>query len=233
MVAWSFSRINKFRQCPLKSYWMDYAPKADKVKEPPSDIFEKGKIIHKEMEDSVKLSRPLTAELALPGGKVMDMRYHQPLVDTLSSFPTVLVEQQEAFTEDLAVTSWFASNVWCRVVWDIVAITGDGTRAICGDYKSGKPRPDSDQLDLFAASLMTRYPQIETVGSQYYFLEHRKYTNHVVHRKAVPHIWQKFGEEANQIDHAMTTGNWEARPGRHCDWCPVPKSKCSFSKVDG
>lgn len=233
-LAWSFSRINKFRQCQLKSFWMDYAPKAMKVKEPPNPIFEKGKIVHKEMELAAHRNRPLTDSLKLPdGGKPMDMTPHQPVLDALTAFPTVLVEQQVAFTEDLQETSWFGKDVWCRVIWDIVAINDDNTVAICGDYKTGKPRPDSDQLDLFAASLMTKYPSLEKVKSQYYFLEHRKFTDHVVYRSAVPHIWQKFGEEAEQIVIARDTGNWEPNPGFACNYCPVPKSKCQFSQVEG
>ena len=42
-LAWSYSRLNKFRQCQLKSWWMDFAPKHMKVKEPPNPIFDKGK----------------------------------------------------------------------------------------------------------------------------------------------------------------------------------------------
>jgi len=232
-IAWSYSRLNKFRQCPLKSFWMDYAPKAVKVVEPPNPIFEKGTRMHKAMEQAIKNGTPLPEALDVGRGETIDMRHMQPWVDQLRRFPHLLVEKQLAFTEDLKETSWFAKDVWVRVIWDVAALVEDMTLGVMGDHKSGKPRPDSDQLDLFAASMLRKFPKLEVVDTQLYFMEHRKHTNHRVHRSAEPHIWQRFGEEVEKIVIAKDTGNWEPCPGFHCKWCPVPKSKCSHSQVEG
>lgn len=221
-VAWSYSRLNKYRQCPLKSYWMDYAPKQAKVVEPPNPIFEKGKEWHTYMENAIKRGDQLPEFL----------QQTKPLVDAIRSFPEVYVEQQLAFTEDLKETSWFGKDVWCRVIWDVAALNHDRSAMIVGDHKTGKPRPDSDQLELFAASAFRRFPSVQEVRTQYYFLEHKKYSSQVFHRKSEDHIWQKFGEEASLIATSKETGDWPARPGKHCDWCHVPKSKCAYSQVE-
>lgn len=236
-IAWSYSRLNKFRQCQLKSFWMDYAPKAVKVTEPPNPIFEKGQRMHTAMEKALKQGIPLPADLKVPGKnggeEIVDLTHLQNWVDTIRKLPHVYSEQQLAFTEDLKETSWFAKDVWVRVIWDVAALISDKTHGLIGDFKSGKPRADSDQLELFAASMFRKFPELEVVDSQFYFLEHRKHTNHRVHRSAEPHIWQKFGEEAERINIAQETGNWEPCPGHHCKWCPVPKSKCGHSQVEG
>lgn len=541
-VAWSYSRLNKFRQCQLKSFWMDYAPKAVKVTEPPNPIFEKGQQWHKHMEHAISRGVPLPDFLS----------HLEPVVEAFRSAPEIHVEKQLAFTEELNQTSWFGKDVWCRVIWDAACRDGkvahmadwkglaldtplptptgwatmgevqegdvlfdsqgqpcsvvgksevhhrpcfkitfdDTSSVVCDDehlwmvngevmsttkikealhskhqrfhkvlvaeplvcqeapdlpidpyvlgcwlgdgkhtsgeickpdaefwtnieargydigadiggkdhcrastvyglrtqlretgllrnkhipdcfkrasydqrvlllqglmdsdgsvnsvrqqcifsstdkrlsddvfellcslgqrplqstvlakgfgleveaypisfkpqkglipfalgrkgdrvkdwnkghswrrlikyidpvetvptqciavdspdhtylctkhmiptHNTGKPRPDSDQLELFAASVFQAFPDVEEVHTYFVFLEHRKYTHDVFYRSAAKHIWQKFGEAAEQIVLAKETGNWEPCPGHHCKWCPVPKSKCQHSRVEG
>lgn len=220
--AWSFSRLNKYRQCPLKSYWMDYAPKDQRVKEPPNPIFEKGNDMHKAMELAVKKDRELPVHLM----------HTRPIVDAIRRAPVQMVEEKMAFTQELKPVTFFDQNCWVRVIHDILVLNADQTHAVCIDWKSGKPRPESDQLELFAGSVFTKYPSVETVDTYYGFLEHKKFARMTYHKKMEDHIWQKFGEEAYQIEHAYKTGDWQPCPGKQCEWCPVPKSKCRYSKVD-
>jgi hypothetical protein len=234
-IAWSYSRLNKFRQCQLKSFWMDYAPKAMKVVEPPSPIFEKGQRMHKAMENALKRGAPLPSDLKVPNGtgkeESVNLTALEPIVAAIRNSDQMWVERQLAFTEDLRDTSWFAKDVWCRVIWDAAGKEGNKINMV--DWKSGKPRPDSDQLELFAASVFQANPDTEEVHTFFVFLEHAKYTHDVFYRSSLAHIWQKFGEEAERIELAQETGNWEPCPGYHCKWCPVPKSKCSHSQVEG
>lgn len=231
-LAWSFSRIERFRKCQMQSFWMDYAPKHMKVKMPSSPIFDKGNQMHKCMEQSLRQGHPLPAELPVATGDVVDLSSLRPIVGCLQGYEQLWVEEQMAFTKDLRPTGWYDDDVWVRVIWD--AAGRRGTRVDMCDWKSGKPRPGSDQLQLFAASVFTRLPDVEEVHTYFVYMEHRKYTHDVFYRSSVDHIWQKFGEEAEQIVLADETGNWEPNPSDfNCKWCPVPKSKCQFSRVEG
>lgn len=219
-VATSYSRIKKFRQCQMKSWWMDYAPKHMKVKEPPNEIFEKGKQWHTNME------RAILGQNGLPP----QQESLQRIVEALKRMPEKYVEKQMAFREDLTQTSWFGDDVWMRVIWDFGGKDGNILHLI--DWKTGRPRPDDDQLELFAASGFRMFPDVDEVHTYFVFMEHNRYTHDTFYRSAETHIWQKFGEEAEQIKLAMETGNWEPNPGNHCRYCPVPKSKCQYSQVD-
>jgi hypothetical protein len=190
-----------------------------KVKEPPNPIFEKGKKWHKDMENAV------LGRCALPP----HLRALQPVVEIIKDMPEKFIEKQFAFTEDLKLTSWFGSDVWVRVIWDVGAKDGNVLHIV--DWKTGKPRPDEDQLELFAASGFTLFPDVTEIHTYFIFLEHNKYTHDVFHKNVEGHIWQKFGEEAELINIAQETGNWEPKPGFHCKYCPVPPSKCSHSEL--
>lgn len=220
-VAWSFSRIKRYRKCQLQSWFMDYCPKQFKVVEPPNPIFEKGKKWHKDMERSI---------LGL-AGLPPHLTALQPVADVIKNMPQVFVEKQMAFTVDLKPTGWFEDDVWCRVIWD--AAGKDGKVLHLVDWKTGKPRPDEDQLELFAASGFRMFDDVEEVHTYFVFMEHQKYTHDVFKRSMEDHIWMKFGEEAEQIALSLENGNWEQNPGKHCDYCPVPQSKCPKSKVPG
>jgi len=230
-IAWSWSRLDRYRKCPLQSFWMDYADKADKVQQPPNPVFEKGKKMHKAMEDALNRGLPLPAAMPVPGGQTVRLDHLQPVVGSMSASERLWVENQLAFTKDLRPTSWFGKDAWVRVIWD--AACKNGTKVNVCDWKSGAPKAALEQLELFAASVFTALPDVEEVRTHLVFLEHRKYTHDVFYKSSEKHIWQKFGEEAEQIQISMETGNWEPNPGFACKYCPVPKSKCQYSQVEG
>lgn len=231
-IAWSWSRLNRYRKCQLQSFWMDYAPKAEKVVEPPNPIFEKGKIMHSSMESALKKGTPLPAGMPVPGGQIVDLSHLEGVVSSLRNSERLWVENQLAFDKNLRPTSWFGKDAWCRVIWDAAGKNSNKINMI--DWKSGRPKAEPEQLELFAASVLTALPEIEEVHTHYVFLEHKKYTHDVFYKSAANHIWQKFGEEAERIQISYETGHWEPDPGDFkCRYCPVPKSKCQYSQVEG
>lgn len=123
-IAWSWSRLNRYRKCQLQSFWMDYAPKAEKVIEPPNPVFEKGKKMHKSMEDALNRGTPLPAGMPVPGGQVVDLSHLEGVVSSLRNAERLWVENQLAFDKNLRPTSWFGKDAWCRVIWDAAAKRG-------------------------------------------------------------------------------------------------------------
>jgi CRISPR/Cas system-associated exonuclease Cas4 (RecB family) len=199
---------------------MDYAPYKQRIKEPPNPIFEKGNRMHKEMEEGIRDGKELSSEVA-------NMK---PLVEAIRRQPIVQVEQKQALSEDRKpLPDFFDKQTWVRVIWDVMAFDQSQVVGFIGDFKSGRVRPDSDQLQLFAAAAFDTIPTLERVTSSFIFMEHNKFTQETYERKQAPHIWQKFGEEVHEIEHSMETGEWTPRPGHHCKYCPVPKSHCPHS----
>jgi hypothetical protein len=188
--------------------------------------------MHSKMEFAIKNNEPLPAGMPVPGGQVVDLSHLTGLTQAIRSSQRVWVEEQLAFDINLRPTSWFGKDVWCRVIWDAAAKNGPVLNLF--DWKSGKPKTEPEQLELFAASAFTLIPDLEEVHTHYVFMEHRKYTKDVFYRSSADHIWQKFGEEAELIAISNETGNWEPNPSDfRCRYCPVPKSKCQYSQVEG
>lgn len=224
--AWSYSRLNKHRTCPLQSYWLNYAPKGQRIKTPPNPAMVRGKFGHSYCENSIN---KIMAGIEPP--EHHDFGHIVPVLRDLVKVhgQQIHLEQQLAFRQDLTETTWYGKDVWVRVIMDYLGINGSHADMI--DWKTGKPRPD-DQLELFAGAVFVKYPQIQTVTAYYVFLDHKttieKSYNRDIHFLS---IWDKFREEVDAtIQTAFDEGTWEATPNNLCGWCSVPKTHCHHAK---
>ena len=157
---------------------------------------------------------------------IFDFRFLQHFCDTINKATQVLPELQVTFNARMNEVSWFDKKAWCRVIFDLLIIVGDFALII--DWKTGKVKPYSDQLKLFAGAVMTKYPQVKRVLSAYVWLEHptqapvwAEYT-----RKDQEAIWMEFGDRAELIQLANESGNWPAKKNMFCGWCDASESQC-------
>ncbi len=219
-LAWSYSRLKCFEECPKKFYHLNVLKD---VKEAPSEAMEAGTRAHKALELRVKEGKalpPLLAHLE-PLCQVFDaarLRGHE-----------VLTECQLAFTRDFAPTGWFDRNVWVRVILD-VAVVGS-TKAMVPDYKTGKRNPDWDQLKLFAAASFLRWPRLKSVTTQFIWTKDGAEDSEVFEADCAPDIWAEFIPRVERMQEANRTNNWPKTPNRLCGWCPLFKQhKCEGDK---
>lgn len=219
--AISWSRLERFEQCPLKSYWMDFAPKHAKIKQGFSPILEKGKQWHSHMERGLKTRKPLPEEVAA----------FQPMVNAILAAPgNLLVEHQLALTERYQKCNWFSSNAYWRTVYDVIVVADTATSI---DWKTGKVKDQvSDQLKFSAASAMLAWPKIKTIKNYYAWLEHP----HVplspvtIERTQLPAIMTEFEERAEAVKIAVEQEMWEAKPSGLCRFCPCTKAHCKYAE---
>ena len=100
---------------------------------------------------------------------------------------------------------------------------------LLGDYKTGKVKPESSQLELFAAMKMSEDKTINRAKTMFIWLQHGKTTVQDVHRDDVPTIWGNFMARVNRLDNAFQQDKWPAKPSGLCrEWCPVGKKHCEF-----
>lgn len=216
MIAWSFSPLTQYRNCP-KQYQEVRIFKnfADTDRESEGLIW--GNRVHKAVQDALTVGTPL------PTG--MDM-----WTDIVEQFRktkgTLYVEQQYAITEGFQPCDWFSKQTWCRAIVDALWIDGAVAKAV--DWKTGKKKPGSDQLALMAGVIFCHYPQVEEVRTLYVWLKTGQVTSETFYRKDIPTIWQLFLPDVKRLENAVATGTFPPRTSGLCSqWCPVVT--CQFN----
>jgi hypothetical protein len=191
------------------------------VKQGETEEMRWGNEVHKHLENRVKDGTELPESLSHLEGLVRKITKADGEIHT---------EQQMAINADFQPVSWFAKDAWCRGIVDIGI--KQGKRYWVGDYKTGKRRPDSDQLMLFAALSMHHDPDVDTVRTSFIWLRDRKLDTEKFVRDGIPDIWKHFMVKIARLEKAYESDKWIPKPSGLCGWCPLTKAHCEFSKKD-
>ncbi len=216
VVPWSYSSVTAFETCPRR---FKLTRLTKEVTEPQTEATIHGNEVHKALE------KHLTGEQHLP------QKYAQylPLVEKVKAKPGKrLVEFKFALTKSFKPTEFFAKDAWCRGVID-AGVVNEKT-AVVLDWKTGKPKPDHDQLKLFAGATLAMYPYLETVRTGYVWLAHNKIDSCQFSRDDTAEIWQAFLPRIQRMTRAAEKDDFPPKPSGLCTkWCPVTNDKCEFS----
>lgn len=212
---WSFSKLMMFEQCALR-FKFKYV---DRVPEPPpkpDNPMERGNREHKRLEDYT-LSR--TSTLTGCEGKATDE--FKGVLDEIRSLISVgqgTAEQDWFFDSDWKPTT--RENVWLWLKLD--AFVHDDTSAVAVDYKTGKSVykavEHAQQLQLYAACLALKYPDIHHITTELWYLDegHVK-TNRFSSEEAV-RLVNRFDQRADAMYSARY---FRANSSKQtCRWCP-------------
>jgi len=174
-----------------------------------------GNKVHKALELFALGKQPLPKEMQEYG------RYVEKI---LSYEGRRVVEERVALTKDFRPTTWMAKDVWVRGIIDI-GVVGSETAYLL-DWKTGKHRPDSDQLKLFAALAFAKYPWVSKVVTGFIFLKPKKFEKEKFTRKQLPEIWNDFMPRLSRLAIASAEDKWMTKPSVLCNnWWPVGRSR--------
>jgi hypothetical protein len=138
---------------------------------------------------------------------------------------TLSVEQQLTLNAQFEPTEWFAKDAWCRAVIDAMWIEDSTVRAV--DWKTGKRKPNSDQLALSALLLFHHYPQVQKVKTMFVWLKTFEKDSETYTRDEMPKLWQRFLPDVQRIEKAFADDVWLPTSSGLCyQHCPV--STCEF-----
>lgn len=218
-LAHSYTALKMYENCPKRYYHQRITKE---VVDQPGTATVYGERVHKQLEDYLKA--PATS---LPEESIA----LQPLCDTLRSSANgggmMLVEQEYTLTSDLQPTSWFAPDAWLRFKLDVLVIRGNNT-AVVVDWKTGKRRPDFDQLEMFALAVFSFWPAITKVKSMFVWTKENA-TDHETYRiEHKDQMWTRLMTRINRVEKSLDTDNWPAKPSGLCKFCPC-KGFCEFA----
>jgi hypothetical protein len=209
MVAWSYSSLKTFQQCP-KKYYHTRVAKDFKDEDSTATIY--GKEVHKAAEDFIRDGTPIPAKF----------KFVEPTLVALKNIEgEKYCEIQLGLTEDLEPCGFFDDNVWWRGIADLLIINGE--EAFLVDYKTSKNAKyaDTKQLDLLAAATFAHYPEVKRIKSALIFVVSNEFVKKQHVYEEVQKYVRPFTFDLERLDQALGNGVWNANSSPLCSYCPV------------
>ena len=221
-MAYSFTALSQFEQCPKKYYETRVLKK---WKQPESEEMQYGTKVHKALEDYALTQAPLPLSLS----------QYQPYADALdearAAGMVIAPEQTIGVTYDGQGVKgrsdiWWADDVKLAGISDLTLLTSDLSYARIADYKTGSAKyPKMEQLDLMAYLTFVEYPTVQTIDAMLLFVKVKEVYPHQPERYTrddMADIAQVFDQKIAQVEVAKATGQWADNGGNPlCGWCEV------------
>lgn len=209
MVAWSYSSIKTFEQCPKKYFHLKIAKD---VQDNPGTAAIYGTAVHAAAEEYVRDGTPIPEKFA----------YMRPIVERLEKLPGEKhCELELAVRKDLSPCGFSDPDAWWRGIIDLIIINDN--RAWMVDYKTGKSAryADTKQLDLMAGAVFVHFPNVLAIKSSLMFVV----SGELIAKKHVlterDQYMSVFNEQVENLEASIENGVWNPKSGPLCGWCPV------------
>lgn len=216
-TSWSFSKIGDFEKCK-KYFWLKHEQKIPEPERPlrpgqTEHANDRGSRIHDNCEQYV---RGDIHTLAPEAEKFFGIKID--LLRVLYEFGHVELEGEWGMDEDWDVTDW--DTAWLRLKLDVLVHVSE-TEAVVIDYKTGKKFGNevkhAQQLQLYALVTFLRYPELETVDAQLWYLDVNETTSQTFTRSQALRFMKSFEKRGNDI---VNCTSWPANPNKFsCQWC--------------
>ena len=208
----SYSSLNTHEICPeqyrliylLKDFKKSYTPESGA-----------GVDIHRAAEMRLRYQQPLPASLA----KL------EPYVASIERAGKPECEVSLGVTRDLKPSGF--SKGYLRGKFDVIVRWPEQRRAFIGDWKSGKIRESSDQLEIGALLLMANDETIDWVtGANIWLQKPGPGTPYKFLRRDLSTTWLKWLKRMETVEKDDPAKEWEKRESALCGWCPV--QSCTY-----
>ena len=217
-LAHSFSALKMYENCPKRYYHQRITKE---VKDSPGTATVYGERVHKQLEDYLK-----DPEVGLPVETVA----LTPLCNTFTTAAiggVLLVEQEYTLNADLQPTGWWDADAWLRFKLDVLIVRDNGT-AIVADWKTGKRRPDFDQLEMFALAVFSFWPDVTKAKSMFVWTAENAVDHETYRREHKDAMWARLLTRIERVEKSVESRNWPAKPSGLCRFCPC-RSFCEYA----
>lgn len=216
-IVWSFSSLKTFQQCPRKYY---HTKIARDIVEPDTQATLYGRAMHEAAEHYVRSGKPLR-----------QFEYAKGLLDALNNIPGEKhCELKLGLTKDLKACDFDAKDVWWHGIADLVIIDEEKKLAHSIDYKTSKSARFADvkQLDLVAAGIFAKFPNIVRVKSALAFVVCNEFVKTQHHVEMTERYLEKPKQDVARIEAALRSGVWNPSSGPLCKFCAV--RHCEYNR---
>ena len=216
VLTHSYSSIKMYDNCPKRYFHQRIAKH---VTDQGGEATLYGERLHKMLEERLRDDVDLPAEAAT----------YAPLVDAVlrsAGNGTLMVEQEMTLNRKLKPTGWWDKDAWMRSKLDVLVLKGK--RAIVLDWKTGKRRPDFDQLELFALQVFAHHKDVDEVSSGFVWLKDQAIDRNTYSRDNAGELWSNLLNKVSRIERSLHSEDWPAKPSGLCKFCPA-RHLCDFA----
>lgn len=212
--TWSFSRLLVYEKCPHEAE-LRYI---EKIPEPPREAgnaADRGIIVHKEAENFVLGSGPLT-----PGMKRFEAQFNALRAAFIEG--NVTVEEEWGIDQNWQPCGYWEKNVvWGRIKLDAMhTLTPDHARVI--DYKTGKSFNNEvkhiQQGFFYAIIAFLRNPELQIITFEFWYLDENHTLRRTITREQAMNRLPKWDTRAKTMTQAT---RFPTHANKHnCRFCP-------------
>lgn len=220
-LAWSYSSIKTFDQCPKKYYHLRVL-KDFKDEDSTATIY--GKELHSAAEEFIKSGTPIPAKFS----------FIAPTLEALNRIEgTKYCEIKLGVAKrdgKFAPCDFFAKDVWWRGIADLLIINEDKQTAYLVDYKTSKNAKyaDTKQLDLLAGAVFTHFPKVMEIKSALLFVVSNEIVKKEHEFMMQSSYLNSMEPELTRLEAAMKNNVWNPNAGPLCKFCPV--TECAHNR---
>lgn len=221
--SWSISRLQVFEQCQYRAklQWLDKIADTQ-----PKTAADRGSAIHLEAEDYVLGKGELTHNLRHFSTDLTALKNH-------ASKGLVTVEEEWAFDRSWNVSEW--KSGWLRLKCDAVCHLSR-SHVVVIDHKTGKRFGNeikhAVQLQLYAVCALIRYPEVEQVTCELWYLDQNELASFVLHRRQLKKYLAIFDEKGRKFTDTTTfKPNPNVVTCRYCPYHADRQGDCEYGTV--
>lgn len=208
ILPWSYSSFDAYNTCPRRFYETKIAKN---YVEETSEQMLWGTRVHEALELRVRDKTPLPNEM---------VQYEKYAATVERSEGDIYCEIKLGVDATLQPAQFDSPTVWCRGVEDVLIVAG--TKAVSLDYKTGKVKSASKQLQLSALRVFTNFPEVEVVSTAFLWLKGAPPTKATYHVGEAGELWDGFIEGVDRMLWSESHDTWPAKRSGLCkNWCPV------------
>lgn len=209
--SWSFSKLRNFETCARQYHEIEILKNFQKEE---TDELRDGFAVHSAMAKRLIHGTPLPRT----------MPYEHWIDYVKRSDGRIRAEEKLAITPDFRPCTYFDKQkpVWLRTVADVL-ITQDAHAHII-DWKTGKVKPEMDQLILIATCVMAHYPQVFYISAELVWLGFNTKTTIDCSVDDIAGFWNdgKMFDRVDKLQDALETDNFPPKPSGLCKrYCAV------------
>lgn len=217
ITSWSHSKLGDFEKCKFLC-WLKHDQRIPEPERPlppgkTEHANDRGTRVHDNCEMYVSGQ---SDELAPEAEK-----FFGPQIDflrVLHAEGRVSLEGEWGMDRDWEVAPW--KSAWLRLKLDAI-VHWDATHATVIDYKTGRKFGNevkhAEQMQLYALTSFLRYPKLEVVEVELWYLDQDEVTKMRMTRDMALRFKPGFTRRGNAI---TTCTDWPANPSKFvCKWC--------------
>lgn len=231
VTSWSLSKIKQWEKCPLQFR----GKHLEKISEPQGAAMARGDLIHKAIEAFLRFGTKIP--VVNPEDAANGVYIHPSLKGFFAELRAQFkrrnlnAEAELAFDRQWTPTSWFdprggPPTVYVRMKADALLLPKDPKAGVyVYDWKTGKIRDDEyeDTVEIYAIAALSAGVGEQASGSLVYtdhgeFRENKK----PIKLSELPKLQKKWDARVLPM---MKDTRFAPRPGNHCRWCVLSRSK--------